>query len=227
MAEVAPAGLIADSGGLAVMAFANRALACDAAADAIAAGLRQGLARRGWASLAASGDAPAGSVYRRLGDRLSDWSRVAVTLTDDVFAPPTHPASRAASLGRAFIGARTSAARFFPLWSAAPNAEIAAFGAADAIAPLRPFDSVLLLMDADGDVPALREPGPTARRGVAALPGGPTGARLSLELGACAGRVVLLAFGDQQREALERADRDRAPTTAALRRLGAQVLWAE
>lgn len=126
-----------------------------AAADAIEDGLAAGLRERGRASLVATGGRSPGPIYDLLQNRLIDWSKVSVTLSDERFVGPHAPESNDRLVRDRLLAARAAQATFVPLWSDAENSEAAARAVDAQVAALAPFDVVMLGMGEDGHVASL------------------------------------------------------------------------
>ena len=223
--------------GCPVEIYPSRHAASAAAADGLLSALKDGLSRNGVATLAAAGGATPCEAYKILSAKPFEWSRVAVTLTDDRLAPPTHPESRAAVVGRNLISPVTRGLRFFPLWSASATAESAAFAANEAIAPLAPFDAALLGMDLGGGFAALTPEcalpvealSPESRRLVVSVrPPEAAPVRLSLTLNALARtrRLTLLLFGPAKLDALRSALGQETPISSLFQHASPRVIWS-
>jgi 6-phosphogluconolactonase len=127
-----------------------------AAAERISAQLQVGLRDRGSASFAVPGGSTPGPIFDLLAQQNLDWSRVAVTLTDERWVPSSDPDSNERLVcARLRIG-RARVCRLVPLHNAAstPGA-----GLAEAETGLKtldlPFDVVLLGMGGDGHFASL------------------------------------------------------------------------
>ncbi|WP_337187802.1 6-phosphogluconolactonase [Phenylobacterium sp.] len=179
----------------------------ESAARGVEAALSEALASRGRASLVATGGRSPGPVYDRLRDAALDWSRVGVTLSDDRCVGAGDPASNAGLVRARLLKGRAAKAAFVPLWPA-PDPQ--------ALAPLLPFDAVMLGMGEDGHVaslipgdPGLADALATADlvRPVPAGLGKPPLARITLTLAplASARRLFLLIAGEAKREVVVRA----------------------
>lgn len=215
-----------------VEAFSSRADAARAAASSIMTALSRGVAQRGFASFAASGGRTPRDTYRILAKTSFEWDRVAVTLTDDKFAPPVSPESRAGVVGRYLLSKKTSAIRFFPLWSASANSETAAFAANEALRPLAPFDATLLGMDENGCVAQLcgqetlaaTAMEPHCRRLVVSA--GASGLTLTLSALSTSRHLALLILGPGKLQALSTAYERDLPIAHLMRHARLRIFWA-
>ena len=212
-------------------------------ADALGDGIRQ----RGRAGLALAGGRTPSEIYRRLSRRPLSWDKVAVTLTDERWAPSNSLESNALLLRCMLFKEAASSAVFVPLKTDTDaDPESAARGAEERLGAMGwPLDLVLLGMGEDGHVASLFPGNPELdqgldagghRRCMAVAPGepAPPQARLSLTLAALldARCVFLVIRGDDKLQALARArdhaDPVRAPVLALLgqNRTPVHILWA-
>lgn len=146
-----------------------------AAAAASHAALISAIDHRGGASLVATGGRSPGPVYDQLSRSRLDWSRVAVTLSDDRFVPASSPDSNERLVRERLLVDAAAEARFVPLWRAAASPQAAADLAEPDIAALGHFDMLLLGMGEDGHVASLIPGSPVLEAGM-----DPTGDRLLL-----------------------------------------------
>lgn len=197
--------------------FEDRAALADASSRLIAERLAAALEARGRAALLATGGSTPVETYRRLSRARIDWSRVAVSLTDERWVRPDSPDSNERMVRQTLLTEAAAAARFVPLWSEAQDPEAAARTAEPDIRALEPFDCVLLGMGEDGHIASLF-PGspvlglgldPGARRLCIGVPDGlpaPPQARISLTLPALLhGLVLVLVSGNAKRRTIEAA----------------------
>lgn len=127
-----------------------------ALAQAVATDLREALGLRGAALLAVSGGNTPRAFLRALSRQPLDWGRVGVTLTDERWVAPDDARSNAALVRGHLLQGAASAARFVPLYAAAPDPErgLAEVAARIAALPL-PFDALVLGMGLDGHCASL------------------------------------------------------------------------
>jgi len=190
----------------------------DVAARDIGGLLAAAVEARGRGVLVATGGRSPGPVYDRLRLAPLDWSRIAVTLSDERLVPPASPDSNAQLVRRRFLNGPAAAATFTPLWSPSGSPPAAARGAEPFVRRLLPFDVVMLGMGEDGHIASLI-PGshilPQAMdmasdrlvMGVPAGVGSPPLPRVTLTLPALlqSNAIFLLIAGDAKREVVERA----------------------
>lgn len=132
-----------------IEAFASRDALMQAAADAIAAALEAGLAKRGHACVALSGGTTPAPAYALLAAKNLDWPNVTFALVDERFVPPTHEASNERLLLSALAPALAKGATLLPMYAYEANLEAAAARANGLYAPLE-IDIALLGMGEDG-----------------------------------------------------------------------------
>ncbi len=229
-------------------AYENRDAMADAVARIIADAVREGHRRRGAAGLVLSGGSTPVATYERLAGTDLPWKAVSVTLADERWVDPDHPASNEALLRRTLLRGPASAARLIGLKT---DAKTAAEGE-DAVnrhlvhVPW-PADIVLLGMGADGHTASLfphaaalaRALAPAAgARAVALVPDPlPPEApfeRMTLTLPALldATRILLLLAGAEKRATYEAAlagdDIEEMPVRAILKQsaVPVEVHWA-
>lgn len=204
----------------ALQEFADPERAARALAAAVESRLREGVARRGRASLVASGGSTPRRVYELLSDTELDWSRVDIVLADERWVEPGLKGSNETFLKQTLLANAASQARFIGLKTRAPNPAAGVVEACDRLsAAARPFDAVILGMGSDGHTlswfpdaegldAALAPDGPsvaavTAQRSEVT---GPFVERITLTRAALAGaRFVALLIGGEEKRAVWRA----------------------
>ena len=192
-----------------------------ALATRVAADLREAIALRGKASLAVPGGTTPAPFLDALASADLDWSRIAVTLTDERCVPEDSDRSNARLVRQHLVS--KVAARFVPLYGA-DNAE-------EAIRDILPLDALVLGMGEDMHTASLfpGTPGladlldPDGARLLAQVaPPGADEPRITLTMAALAParNTYILIKGPGKRAALETAlatqDRTKAPIRAIL-----------
>ena len=221
--------------------FATPEALADAAAGAVGHALTAAAAAGERGRLVVTGGRSPGLVYDRLSQTRLDWRQVDVTLSDERFVPPDHPASNQALVASRLLTGEARAARFVPLWREAPDAVACAQAAEPGIVALAPFHMTLLGMGPDGHVASLI-PGavgleaamaPEGRRlclGFDQAIGDPPLPRITLTLAALlqSQAILILIAGAEKRQVVERAcDGADFPVAALLTqtRVPVRVLW--
>jgi 6-phosphogluconolactonase len=215
-----------------VETFTTGSALADAAAEAIVAQLRAGLAAHGHASLVATGGRSPGPIYDRLAQADLDWVHVAVTLSDERQVDAESPDSNARLLRERLFQGPAAAAQFLPLTDYAEPA----------LTHLMPFDVVMLGMGEDGHVASLIPGSPVLETAMdpdgAALTaespqgfGAPPVPRITLTLAALlqSRAIFLLVAGELKRQVIARAQQGAAlPVGAILAqgRVPVRILWA-
>jgi 6-phosphogluconolactonase len=219
--------------------FATREDSARALAAAVGNDLAGALASRGRASLAVPGGTTPRAFLRELGRATLDWPRISVTLTDERWVPLDHPDSNERMVRAELFCGPASTARWIGLHELADDAgggadpAAALVRCAARIAPLLPFDVVVLGMGEDGHFASLFPGDPSLSRfldpenaepcGIARAPGVAGGARLTLLAPALfsARFRYLLITGEAKlavyRRALAGASASELPVAAALR----------
>ncbi|MES2897168.1 MAG: 6-phosphogluconolactonase [Pseudomonadota bacterium] len=218
--------------------FPTSAALAAAAATASHAALLSAIDHRGGASLVATGGRSPAPVYDQLCRSRLDWSRVAVTLSDDRFVPSDSPDSNERLVRERLLVEAAAAARFVPLSRPADSPQAAADLAEPEIAALGSYDMLLLGMGKDGHVASLIPGSPvlaagmdlTSERlllGVPAGVGSPPVARITMTLPALlrARATLILISGEAKRAIVE--DGAGLPVHALLEQAKApvRILW--
>jgi 6-phosphogluconolactonase len=185
--------------------FASSSDLADAAASAVAAALAQGLTKRGRAVLVATGGRSPGPVYDRLARTALDWSKVAVTLSDERHVDINSPQANSRLLRERLLIGKAANACFLALTDYAEPA----------LRALLPFDAVILGMGEDGHIASLITGSPVLAEGMepdgqrllAESPegfGSPPVARITLTLAALlqSRAIFLLIAGPAKRQVI-------------------------
>ena len=98
--------------------FESKAALQAAAADWLAAALRDAIARRGSAVFMGSGGTTPGPIYETLSTADLDWDSVHVGLCDERWVDDTHPASNGAMLERKLLQNKAGRASYTPMKTA-------------------------------------------------------------------------------------------------------------
>jgi 6-phosphogluconolactonase len=181
--------------------------------------MQKGLDERDAATIAVPGGSTPLPLFEQLRHAPVDWSKVAITLTDERWVPESSPASNAALVRNALRGSAAEAALFVPLYSDAPSATAGLPAARQALQRFaRPFDAVVLGMGDDGHFASLfpgnaglaaaLDPGAQPDCVAMRAPVEPVD-RISLNLAALLDtrRLFLLISGKQKEELLMQAAR--------------------
>ncbi len=131
--------------------------ALDAAlAEMVLEKLREGIYRRGQASLVISGGRTPRGLFARLAATRFPWDRVTITLADDRWVPLDHADSNESTVRSTLLQDNAAEARFVPLYNGAADPWEGLEACAAALAQIpRPFDVVLLGMGEDGHTASL------------------------------------------------------------------------
>ena len=212
-------------------------------ADQVTHDLEHALKSRHHAALAVPGGTTPAPFLKALACKEIDWSKVAVTLTDERWVPPAHERSNERLLRGSLLQDKAKSARFVPLYLEAPAPEDR-LGEIDAAigAHCQPFDVVVLGMGDDAHTASLF---PGADRLVEALsretsalvlPMRAPGAlepRITLTLRALlnAKKTYILITGERKRAVIAQAgeadDLSRAPVAAVLKNAkDLAIAWA-
>jgi len=135
----------------AMQEFPDAESAASALAGALEARLREGIAERGRASMAASGGSTPKPVYEHLSRAGLDWSRVTIILADERWVDPGLKGSNETFLRETLLTNNAAAACFIGLKTPHPRPEdgVETVCAALSDAPF-PLDAAVLGMGADG-----------------------------------------------------------------------------
>lgn len=114
--------------------------------------LQQALVRRPRATLVVSGGRTPVAMWQALREAPLDWSRVDITLADERWVPPGHPASNEGLLKQHLLQGPAAQARWWPLFNGAatPTEGLAPLETMLAQGPTWPADVVVLGMGSDG-----------------------------------------------------------------------------
>lgn len=219
------------------------------AARHVASALQDALSGGAVATFMASGGSSPEPAYRALSDTRLDWKRVSVGLVDERWVAPEHPASNERLVRASLLQGEAAAARFVPMKTPGDDPFAALAGCERIYASsFRSISCILLGMGPDGHTAswfpsavgldaALDTDRPELLAAIDASSSPVAGdhpLRMTLTARAVssAGSGVLLIFGDDKREVLERSlagDPHLYPVRAALDGLGARltIIWAE
>jgi 6-phosphogluconolactonase len=198
-------------------AFADRSSASRAAAELLAARLREDLEHGAHASLVVSGGSTPGTCFDLLSRAVLDWARVTIVPSDERWVPAADLNSNEGLIRRTLLQNAAAAARLLPLYR--PGLDPAAAPAAvegDLRALTQPFSAALLGMGADGHFASLfpdfaglaRALDPeSGERCILVRTSGSPLLRISLTLSALlrTAHVGLLFFGADKRAVFEQA----------------------
>ncbi len=220
--------------------FDDRAALDHALAERIASRLSGDIDTRGAASLAVSGGSTPKQMFRLLGQKALDWSRVWLTLVDERWVAPDSPDSNERLVRENLLQGAAQAAHFIGLMCGGDD-PVAAVGEIEQRleALPRPFSCVVLGMGGDGhtaswfpraeNLPQLLDP--QAGATVAATePVTAPHSRMTLTLPAVldSGEIILHITGDEKRSVLEEAVAQGYPVAAILEqsKTPASTWWA-
>lgn len=223
--------------------FPDRQRLARALAASVAESLGQALTERPTASLVVSGGSTPRPFFASLRTRALPWERVRITLADERWVAADHEESNEGMVRRLLLREEAQGARLVGLKTSAPDPARGCREAAERIAPLRPFDVVVLGMGGDGHTASLFPHMETLTEGLSAataavcLPASPTSSplpRITLTLPVLldSGRVILHITGvDKWRvyqRARSRGPMEELPVRAVLRGApaGVEVYWA-
>lgn len=114
--------------------------------------LQQALAQRPRATLVVSGGRTPVAMWQALREAPLDWRRVDITLADERWVPPDHPASNEGLLQQHLLQGPAAQAHWWPLFNGAatPAEGLGLLEASLAQGPSWPADVVVLGMGSDG-----------------------------------------------------------------------------
>lgn len=221
---------------------ADAATLTAALAQHVARRLKEDLRQQERVSLVVSGGKSPVPLFQALATQSLAWERVAVTLADERWVPPSHGDSNEALVRSHLLQGRAASALLVPLWTgeATPEAAVPAVCAALAALP-HPFSQVILGLGEDGHIASLfpgatelAEGLSTVAPALAVRPPHAPHPRLSLSLHALlqSRDLVLMISGQAKRRVLERALGDGPvedlPVRAILRQAAVPVsiFWA-
>jgi 6-phosphogluconolactonase len=197
--------------------YTEREAASRAAAELLAARLREDLEHSEHASLVVSGGSTPETCFDLLSQAELDWTRVTLVPSDERWVPAGDPSSNEGLIRRRLLRDSAAAARLLPLYRPGLDpAEAPVAVESDLRALAQPFSAVLLGVGADGHFASLfpdyaglaRALDPAAdERCVLVRTAGSPLLRISLTLSALlhTARVALLFFGAEKRAVFELA----------------------
>lgn len=228
--------------------FATREEAADFAVGRALDALRRAISARGRASLMVSGGSTPGPLFARLSMAPLAWEQVTVGLVDERWVTPDDAASNERLVRSHLLVGRAGAAGLLPMWAPVSTPDEAVSDRHAAYAPhVSPADMVLLGMGGDGHTAswfprskgleaALNPPDGAVIAGIDATGCPVAGSnvhRLTLTGPAVtsAGQALMLLFGDDKLDVLERArtaDPLDMPVRFAIDGLGDRltIIWA-
>lgn len=210
-----------------IIEYPSREALAEGLADLLADRLRA-LTARGRARIAVPGGSTPGPMLTRLGRADLPWDRVAVTLTDERWVPPSSDRSNQKLLAGTLFAGAAAAAEFVPLYAGSGEPD-------DALGPvtaslkglLLPLDIAVLGMGADMHTASLF-PGAVGLAGALVVDAPPVAVIRAPDAGeprvtltapvlAGAGERHILIAGADKRAALDRALAADDPTEAPVR----------
>ncbi len=133
-----------------IQTYPSRDVLAKDVAGAVAAGLQERIDAAGRARLAVPGGTTPGPMLRTLGCCDLDWSKVAVTLTDERWVPASSERSNQRLLGETLFRGRAAAATFVPLYTGHSEPALALEGLrAGLCQTVLPLDTAVLGMGED------------------------------------------------------------------------------
>lgn len=217
--------------------YPDREILAMKVADQLAGELKKCLLVHEFASFAVPGGTTPGPVFDMLNGTDLEWGRVHVMLTDERWVPEDDAQSNAALIRSRLLTGRAATAQFIPFYQDGVDAAAGAAAVAPTLRGELPLSLLVLGMGddmhtaslfpgAEGLTAAMASDAPLL---CALRPKGQDIARVSLPAHVLRGAMSthLIIFGDEKREALERAQGlapEHAPIAAVLK--GATVHWA-
>jgi 6-phosphogluconolactonase len=135
--------------------FDDRATMAAALAKEVAGDLRAAQRERSQATLAVPGGTTPRDFLRALRAETLDWSRTAVTLTDERWVPADHAESNERMVRAELETGPAARASWIALYTGHPDPESAREECERRLRPLLPFDVVVLGMGTDGHIASL------------------------------------------------------------------------
>jgi 6-phosphogluconolactonase len=238
--------MIAPSLDLPFFAFEDRANACQATADALAAFARNAIHEGRRARIALSGGSSPSPAYKAFAAMDLDWSLVDIALVDDRWVDLDSAGSNEAMIRQAFAGA--PGVTIYGMKTAA----VTPFEGAKTLEPiyarLRPFDAIVLGMGPDAHTASWFPASPQLLDCLSPLTGNsvlgvdasaapvaapyPLRMTMTLPVIANAAQCILLLFGEEKKHVLADAldtEPSQAPIRAVLEACGEHVVvfWAK
>ena len=217
--------------------YADREMLAIELANRLAGELKNCLLVHEFASLAVPGGTTPGEIFDNLSGVRLDWDKVHVLLTDERWVPEDHDQSNARLVRERLLTDNAAAARFLPFYTEGQTAAEAAPVLSVTLADQFPISVLVLGMGADMHTASLFPGANGLAEALAAnappvcaidVPGHDIG-RITLSRSVLEGAMSkhLVIFGDEKREAVERAmslPAEEAPIGAVLG--DAKVHWA-
>ncbi len=216
--------------------YADREMLVMNVANLLAGELRKCLTMHDFASFAVPGGTTPGPIFDLLSATDLDWHRVHVMLTDERWVPEDDPKSNGALVKSRLITGNAAGAQFIPFYREGMDPATGAAAVADSLKPELPISLLVLGMGADMHTASLFPGAPGVEAAFASdapllCPVMPAGEppRVTLPAHVLRGAMDthVLIFGEEKREALERARSlppEQAPISTVLK--SATIHWA-